>query len=123
MQVRIGRETEIPIEEKLAIALTDMQLIIIRIENLEAVLRTLRKWKAVPDVFTIPVRQWFTFARPTGDFHLGPPGSQPRLARAHFDSIHRTSSIRASWRNGPNDILSLRQLQHSSKHHLDYHGG
>jgi hypothetical protein len=68
------------------------QLVVVWIEYLEAILRGLREWNAMPRIFVRAVGAGLGFAGPSWNFKLGSARAHPFFAQSIFDSVHQRSS-------------------------------
>src|ERR1700719_1949732 len=87
-----GSRSKIAVEHEAPVFGAHAQLVVVRIEYFEAILRRLREWNAMPRIFVRAVGAGLGFAGPSRNFELGPARAQPFLAQAIFDGLHRRSS-------------------------------
>src|SRR6202047_3060252 len=93
------------------------QLVVVRIEYFEAILRSLRERNAMPRIFVRAVGAGLGFAGPSRNFELGPARAQPFLAQSIFDGVHRRSSrprtrnwtVILAWFGGESKALPCRR--------------
>src|SRR6202008_3874524 len=84
----VGARSEITVENKLAVCPADPKLVVIGIEDLDAVLRAFGKRCAMPSEFlrAIGARLWLT--RPARHFKLGSAWREPGMDQPVFDLLH-----------------------------------
>src|SRR5665213_4502573 len=71
LQIVVWLWSEIAVEQHFAVALRDAQFAIVRVEQFNAVLRTLGKRHAMPNLLMRTVLTRFSIATPTGHFKFG----------------------------------------------------
>ena len=89
----VWARSEIAIKNKLAAFPADVKLVVMRIEDLDAVLGAFRERCAMPSEFlrAIGARLWL--ACPTRHFELGPVRREPGIYQPVFNLLHNAGPI------------------------------
>jgi hypothetical protein len=93
------RRAEIAFQHDFTGAFGDVQLIVVGIEQFDAVLRAFGERHAVPDLFVRAVLARLGLASPARHFELGPARPQARVEQSIFDGMHGTSPRNAKLEN------------------------
>jgi hypothetical protein len=91
LQAAVGSGPPISVQYQLPVFGADVQLIVIRVKQLNPVLRAFRERNAVPNLFARTIRARFALACPSGDLELGSTRRQPRIVQPVFYLIHNSS--------------------------------
>src|SRR5262252_715003 len=87
----LGARSEIAVEGKLAVFPADAKLVVIWIEDFDAVLRALGKRRAVPGIFLRAVGARLGLTRPARHFELGAARREPGIYQPEFDLLQGRS--------------------------------
>src|SRR5215472_4267443 len=93
----VGARSEIAVEDKLAVLPADAKLVVIWIEDFDAVLRALRERRAMPGIFLRAVSARLGLTRPARHFELGAARREPGIYQPEFDLLQGRSPL-LSWR-------------------------
>src|SRR5579863_447237 len=69
----------------------DVQLVVIRVEQLDPILRAFGKRNAMPHLFARTIGARLPFSGPPGNLKLGSTRREPRIVQAIFDLVHECS--------------------------------
>ena len=111
LQPLLGARAEIAIEPQGPVDGADDELIVVGIEQFDAVLGAFRKRRAMPGVFLRAVGARLALSRPAGNFEPGAARGETRLARAKSDLFH--AAALSSDRSPSNERVGLISLSSS----------
>src|SRR6516162_9840570 len=89
----VGARSEIAVEDELAVFPADAKLVVIWIEDFNAVLRALSERRAMPGIFLRAVGARLGLTRPARHFELGAARREPGIYQPDFDLLH--SAVRS----------------------------
>jgi hypothetical protein len=87
LQAAFGRLSPVALELQAAFLRRDVQFVVVRIEQFDAVLRAFGERHAMPDLLARSVLARIPSSRPARDLELGPPRRQSRIVQAVFDLL------------------------------------
>jgi hypothetical protein len=88
----VWRRAEIAVKHEPPVRRRDAQLVGVRVEDLDAIMRGLREGNAVPGVFVRAVDARLGLAGPSGNFEFGATRTQVLAGHSIFDGMHWNSS-------------------------------
>src|SRR6185437_2357836 len=90
LEVALGLGAEIAVEYPFSVLLRDVQLVLVGIEDLDAVLGAFGEGGAMPGIFVAAVGARRRLAGPARHFQFGPPRLQAGIDEPEFDFLHRS---------------------------------